>query len=104
MYDGMDGYFVHCTPISVCAAMAFQSSEVQDLFRRLNIKPFSTGPYIPWPNRAEAAVHVFKETLYDLCSQIGAALELKQVIARELLRKTAAVRTSMVPYGGKSSC
>jgi hypothetical protein len=27
---------------------------------------FSTGPYTPWPNIAEAAVRVFKETLHDL--------------------------------------
>ena len=92
----------HCTPLSVCADMAFQSSEVQDLFRRLSIRPFSTGPYTPWPNRAEAAVRVFKDTSHDLCSQIGSAPELKQVIVRELLRKTAAVRNSMVTYGGKA--
>ena len=28
-----------CAPLSVCADMAFQSSEVQDIVRRLNIKP-----------------------------------------------------------------
>ena len=91
----------HCAPLSVCADMAFQSSEVPDLFRRLNIKQFTTGPYTPWPNRAEATVRVFKETLHDLCSQIGSALELKQVAVRELLMKAAAVRNSMVAYGGK---
>ena len=51
----------HCTPLSVCADMAFQSTEDQYLFRRLSIKTLSTGPYTPWPNRAEAAVRVFKE-------------------------------------------
>ena len=82
--------------------MALQSTEVQDFFRRLNIKPFSTGPYTPWSNRADAAVRVFKETLHDLCSQVGSSLELKHVTVRELLRKTAALRTSMVTYGGKT--
>ena len=43
----------------------------------------------------------FKETEHDLCSQIGSAPELKQVTVRELLRKTAAVRNSMVTYGGQ---
>ena len=76
---------LHCTPLSVCADMAFQSSEVQDICRRLNIKPFfSTGPYTPWPNRAEAAVRVFKEALHDLCSEVGFSLELKQVTVKEL--------------------
>ena len=87
MSDGMDGYFFHCTPLSAFADMAFLSSEAQDLCRRLNIQPLSTAPYTPWPNRAEAAVRVFKETLHDLCSQIGSAPELKQVTVRELLRK-----------------
>ena len=104
LMEWMDTF--HCTPLSVCADMAFQSNEVQDLFRRLNIRPFfSTGPYTPWPNRAEAAVRVlFKETLHDLCSQIGSAPELKQVTVRELFRKTAVVRHSMVTYGGKKLC
>ena len=39
--------------------------------------------------------------LHDLCSQIGSAPELKQVTVRELLRRIAAVRHSMVTYGGK---
>ena len=81
--------------------MAFQSSEVQSLFHSLNIKHFSTGPYTPWPNRAEAEVRVFKESLHDLCSQIGFAPELKPVTVRELIRNTAAVRNSMVTYGEK---
>ena len=63
---------------------------------------FSPGPYTPWPNRAEATVRVFKETLHDLCSQIGSAPELKQVTVRELLRKATTVRNSIVTsYGGK---
>jgi hypothetical protein len=48
-------------------------------------------------------VRVFNETLHDLCSQIGAAPELEQAIVRELLRNTAAVRNSMVTYGGKKN-
>ena len=103
LMEWMDTF--HCTPLSVCADMAFQSSEVQDLFRRLNIRPFFyIGPYTPWPNRAEAAVRVFKENLHDLCSQIGSAPELEQVAVRELLRNTATMRNSMVTYGGKEAC
>ena len=58
----------HCTPQNICADMAFQSTEVQDSFRRFGI---FTGDYTPWPNRAEAAVRVFKATLHDLCARIG---------------------------------
>ena len=94
----------HCTPQSICVDMAFQSTEVQDFFRRFGIKPslFSIGPYTPWPNRAEAAVRVFKAILHDLCAQIGTLPELKQVTVREL-RKTAAVRNSTVTHGGKKN-
>jgi len=76
----------HRTPQSICDEMAFQSTAVQDLFRRFGSKPFFTGPYTPWPIRAEAAVRVFKATLHDLCDLIGTLPELKQVVVRELLR------------------
>ena len=79
----------HCTPHNICADMAFQSTEVRYFFRRFGIKPFSTGPYTPWPNRAEAVVKVFKATLHALCAQIGTWSELKQGTVRELLRKKA---------------
>ena len=75
-------------------------SKMSSVVSTLNLC-FPTGPYTPWPNIAEAAVRVFKETLHDLCSQIGSAPELKQVTVRELIRKSAAVRNSMVTYGGK---
>ena len=48
----------HCTPQSNCANKAFQSTEDQDFFRRFGINLLSTGPYTPWPNRAEATVRV----------------------------------------------
>ena len=57
--------------------------------------------YTPLPNRAEAAVLVFKATLLDLCALIGTLPELKQVAVREVLRITVAARNSMVTYGGK---
>ena len=47
-------------------------------------------------------MRAFKEALHYLCSQIGSAPELRQVIVRELLRKAASVRNSMVTYGGQT--
>ena len=38
LMEWMDTF--HCTPLSGCADMAFQSNEVQYLFHRLNIRPF----------------------------------------------------------------
>ena len=97
LMDWMDTY--HCTTHIICADVDFQSTEVQDFFRHFGIKPFSTSPYTPWPNRAEASVRVLNATLHDLCDQIGTLPELKQVTVIELLRKTAVARNSMVTYG-----
>ena len=101
MSDEMDGYsivllypFVQIWPSNTVKFKIFFAVSTSNIS--------STSPYTPWPNRAEAAVRVFKETLHDLCSHIGSAPELKQVTVRELLRKTAAVRNSMVTYGGKA--
>ncbi len=62
----------HCTPMHLCADMALQSTELQYLFRRFDIKPdIAIGPDTPRPKRAEATVRVVKATLHDLCAQIG---------------------------------
>ena len=79
--------------------MACQSTKLQDFYRRCGITRFATGPDTPWPNRAEAAVRVFKTNLHDLSKQIGNSSEFIQVKVRELLGKTASVRNSMVIYG-----
>ena len=84
--------------------MSFKSAEDQDFFRRFVSKPFSTGPYTPLLNGAEAAVRVFKATLFDLCAQLGSASELNQVTVTDLLRQTCAVRNSMVTFGGTKTC
>ena len=63
----------HCTPHSICADMVSSQLKfkISSVALALNLLLFSTGPYTPWPNRAEAAVRVFKATLHDLCAQIG---------------------------------
>ena len=60
------------------------------------IKPFSAGPYTPWPNRAEAAVRVVKATRSDLCAQLGSSPELKKITPRELLRKLLLSRSPLL--------
>ena len=77
----------HCTPHIICADLAFQSTEVQDFFRRVGINPLSTGPYTPGPNRAEAAVRVFKATLHDLCAQIGTFTRIKSSSSETSVKK-----------------
>ena len=71
----------HCAPLSVCADMVFSPLKFE-ISSVVSTSIISTGPYTPWPNRAEAAVRVFRETLHYLCSQVGSSLELKQVTVR----------------------
>ena len=77
----------HSTPKTLCANMAFHSSELPDFFRRFDSNLFSTGPYTPWPNQKEATVRVGKATLFDLCAQLGSSPELRQVTVRELVEE-----------------
>ena len=93
---------MHCSPKRLRADMSFSITELPAFFRRFDTKPFSTGPYTPWPNTAEAAVRVVNATLFDLRAQLGSAPELKQITVRELLRKPSAVRNSMVTDGGNT--
>ena len=36
------------------------SAELEEYYNRHNIRPISLGPGTPWPNRAEAAIRMFK--------------------------------------------
>ena len=100
MSDGVDGH-LSLYPISAFAPIwHFSLLKFKIYSDACSIKPFSTGLYTPWPNRAEAALSVFMATLHELCSQVGSLPELKQVTVIELLRKTAAAMNSMVTYGG----
>ena len=42
------------------------SSDMHALYRMQNLKRFPTGPYTPWPNRAEMGVRLFKKFLSAL--------------------------------------
>ena len=53
-----------CAPQPLCADMSFQSTELQDFSEDLILTCSQTGPCTLWPNRAEAAVRVFKATLF----------------------------------------
>ena len=59
--DFMDTFQVSLK--SICGDMAFAGDKFQQLFKENGIKPIPTGPATPWPNRAEAAVRLFKKAL-----------------------------------------
>ena len=70
-----------------------------------NIKTLPTGPYAPWPNRAEIGVRLFKKflsALLDIASKILDQTTLAQMTPAELMRKAATVRNTQVTLSGKT--
>ena len=48
-------------PKYIVADQAFMGTEMESYYSRHNIRPISLGPGTPWPNRAEAAIRMFKK-------------------------------------------
>ena len=69
LMEWMDSF--NCIPKHACAYVVVQSFERQKFFRYVDIEPFSTGPYTPWPNRVEASVRALKANLQVCCDKIG---------------------------------
>jgi hypothetical protein len=91
-----------CTPKALCSDMAFTTPEFAEFYRRHNIRPLPTGPATPWPNRAEAAVRLFKAHLSDFLAEVDKDPELRHVTPRHLFRKAAYARNTSLTYGGKT--
>ena len=52
----------HTRPVAICGDSYFHEDAFSRWYASENIKPIALGPNTPWPNRAEAAVKVFKKT------------------------------------------
>ena len=79
----------HLQPKSVVGDQAFMTETL--------------GPNAPWPNRAEAAVRLFKAQLKIMLSSIksgNAPATLKKVTYRQLVKAAATVRNQTATYGG----
>ncbi len=104
LHEWMDTY--QCTPKAVCADMAFHNPvEFKEFYRLHDIKPIPTGPYTPWPNRAETTVRLFKKFFHILVENVAKGdmeLQLKDVTASQLMRKAATVRNTQVTASGKT--
>ena len=48
-------------PKYIVADQAFMGAEMENYYNRHSIRPISLGPGTPWPNRAEAAIRMFKK-------------------------------------------
>ena len=104
LHEWMDTY--QCTPKAVCADMAFHNPvEFKEFYRLHDIKPIPTGPYTPWPNRAETTVRLFKKFFHILVENVAkgdTGLQLKDVTASQLMRKAATVRNTQVTASGRT--
>ena len=60
--EWMDNF--QCVPRCLVSDMGFVSTMMDKFYRHWGIHHLATGPRTPWPNRAEAAVRLFKRTFY----------------------------------------
>ena len=90
------------TPKAICSDMAFTTGDFEVFYRNHGIRPMPTGPGTPWPNRAEAAVRLFKAHLSDFLAEVNTDPELAHVTPRALMRKAAMARNTSLTYGGKT--
>ena len=66
----------------------------------MNIRPISLGPGTPWPNRAEAAVRMYKKQVTLMLKTIAEDPALGDITYRQLLRQASLAKNSMVTHGG----
>ena len=74
--------------------------DMESFLNRHNIRPIALGPGTPWPNRAEAAIRMFKKQLTLTLTSLSEDPLLANVTYRQVMRQAALARNSMVTYGG----
>ena len=87
------------TPKYIVGDQAFMGLEMESFYNRMNVRPISLG--IPWPNRSEAAVRMYKKQVTLMLKTIAEDPALGDVTYRQLLRQASlAAKNSMVTHGG----
>ena len=80
-------------PKALCADSYFHMEAFKRHYWTHNIQPIPLGPHTPWPNRAEAAVKLFKHYAQILCDSLQRMQEetpgLKKVSVRMICRRAA---------------
>eukprot|EP00435_Cladocopium_sp_Y103_P040166 s2649_g10.t2 len=87
-------------PKYIVADQAFMGSEMEDYYNRHNIRPISLGPGTPWPNRAEAAIRLFKKQVNLMLASLKEDPLLANITYRQLLRQACISRNTMITHGG----
>ena len=80
----------------------FMGTELESFYNRKNIRPITLGPGTPWPNRAEAAVRMYKKQITLMLKAVTEDPARYEITYRQLLRQASLARNSMVTFGGVS--
>ena len=87
-------------PKYTVADQAFMREELESYYNRQGIRPIALGPGTPWPNRAEAAVRMFKKQVNLMIQAVREDPILSDITYQQLLRQASIARNSMVTFGG----
>ena len=87
-------------PKYIVADQAFMGTEMESYYSRHNIRPISLGPGTPWPNRAEAAIRMFKKQVSLMLISLKDDPLLANITYKQLLRQACISRSTMVTHGG----
>ena len=87
-------------PKHIVADQACMGTEMEIYYSRHNIRPISLGPGTPWPNRAEAAIRMFKKQVSLMLFSLKDDPLLANITYKQLLRQACISRNTMVTHGG----
>ena len=87
-------------PKYIVADQAFMGIEMESYYNRHSIRPISLGPGTPWPNRAEAAIRMFKKQVSLMLISLKDDPLLANITYKQLLRQACISRNTMVTLGG----
>eukprot|EP00435_Cladocopium_sp_Y103_P062674 s690_g24.t1 len=87
-------------PKYIVADQALMGTEMEDYYDRHNIRPISLGPGTQWPNRAEAAIRLFKKQVIPMLASLKDDPLLDNITYRPLLRQACISRNTMITHGG----
>ena len=74
--------------------------EMESYYNRQGIRPIALGPGTPWPNRAEAAIRMFKKQVQLMIRALRGDPSLSDITYQQLLRQASVARDSMITFGG----
>ena len=87
-------------PKYIVANQAFMRKELESYYNRQGIRPIALGPGTPWPNRAEAAIRIFKKQVNLIIQALREDPIVFDITYQQLLRQASIARNSMVTFGG----